>query len=129
MAGRLSAAAIARLGDFNGDGIDDFAIGASGFAAGVGRVVVVLGRVGFAGVALPDAVNSTTIDGDSSLAFPLFGGRVVGLGNFYSATTGTTLIASASGFSGLNSSAGHIYGFHGQAGSGGAIPLASPTTS
>ena len=88
-------------------------------------MVVILGKVGFAGVALPDAVNSTTIDGDSTLVFPLFGGRVVGLGNFYSATTGTTLIASASGFAGLNSSAGHIYGFHGQTGSGGAIPLAS----
>jgi hypothetical protein len=116
---------IARLGDFNGDGIDDFAVGASTFAAGVGRVVVILGKAGFASVTLPDAVDSITIDGDASLVFPLFGAHVLGLGNFYSATAGTTLIASASGFAGLNSSAGHIYGFHGQTGSGGAIPLAS----
>ena len=110
---------MARLGDFNGDGVDDFAIGASGFNSAVGRVVIVLGKTGFGSVSLPDATNSITIDGDSSVMFPLFGARVLGLGRVYSATAGTTLIASASGFAGFSSSQGHVYAFHGQSGTGG----------
>ncbi len=38
---------MARLGDFNGDGVDDFAVGAFGYNGGRGRVVVILGRSGF----------------------------------------------------------------------------------
>ncbi len=51
---------MARLGDFNGDGVDDFAIGATQFGGATlpGRVVVVLGKVGFASFALPNAANT-----------------------------------------------------------------------
>ena len=46
--GSIFGASMARLGDFNGDGVDDFAIGATlfGGAAMPGRVVVVFGKVG-----------------------------------------------------------------------------------
>ncbi len=119
---------IARLGDFNGDGVDDFAIGASAYKNGtnaVGRVVIVLGRSGFSSLTL-DATNSITIDGDSTLTRPFFGTRVIGLGRFYSVTSGSTLVVSAPGAVGSpNSTQGRLYTFHGQSGTGGSIPLTS----
>ena len=60
-ANSLFGMTMARLGDFNGDGVDDFAIGAPQFNGTFGRVVVVLGKSGFGGVTLPDATNSITI--------------------------------------------------------------------
>jgi hypothetical protein len=119
---------MSRLGDFNGDGVDDFAIGASSYknaANSVGRAVIVLGKSGFGSVTLPDTTNAITIDGDSSVTSPFFGYRVLGLGHFYS-TVGNTLIVSAPGSStSLNASQGHVYAFHGQAGTAGAIALSS----
>lgn len=123
-AGALLGSSLARLGDFTGDGIDDFAIGARGFNANVGRVVIIPGKAtGFASVSLPDPANSIVIDGDSTLGTGTFGYRVLGVGRFYSATGGTTLIASAPGRTATAPSV--IYAFHGQAGSSGVIPLAS----
>ena len=45
--------AIAPLGDFDGDGTDDFAIGAPLFSVRVGRMSVVYGRAGFTSFGLP----------------------------------------------------------------------------
>ncbi len=119
---------MARLGDFNGDNVDDFAIGASGYNAAVGRVVIVLGKVGFGSVALPDTTNSITIDGNSALTTQLFGARVLGMGRVFTGATGTSLVVSAPGLSGTSSSAGNVYVFQGQAGTMGAIALASANT-
>lgn len=118
---------MARLGDFTGDGIDDFAIGARSFGgAGVGRVVIIPGKTtGFASVALPDTSNAITIDGDSSQSRPFFGYSVLGLGHFFTPSSGTTLIVSAAGSSSATAtgSQGHLYAFHGQIGTGGAIAI------
>ena len=118
---------MARLGDFNGDGVDDFAIGANlfGGATQAGRIVIVLGKVGFASFALPNAANAIVIDGDPAVSTPQFGYRVLGLGHFYSGT-GTTLIASAPGNAAAASgNEGRLYAFHGQSGSAGAISSAT----
>jgi hypothetical protein len=127
-ASSLFGFSIARLGDFTGDGIDDFAIGVRSYASGVGRVVIVRGKAsGFASIALPDAANSITIDGDSTLDRPFFGYRVLGLGHFYTASTGTTLVVSAAGSTSATAPGndGHIYAFHGQTGTSGAIALSA----
>jgi hypothetical protein len=119
---------IARLGDFNGDGIDDFAVGAPLYSGRHGRVVIVPGKAGGIGnITLPDATNTIVIDGDATLTRAVFGYRVLGLGRFYSATQGNTLIVSAPGTSnGTNpSNEGRVYAFHGQSGSAGTIPIAS----
>ena len=72
-AGSAFGLSIARIGDFNGDGTDDFAFGAQQFKNGtnfVGRVVIVLGKAGFGSIGLPDTTNTITIDGDSTLTIP-----------------------------------------------------------
>jgi hypothetical protein len=126
--GSIFGSAMARLGDFNGDNIDDFVVGASlfGGTGQTGRIVVVLGRANFASFALPNATQTIVIDGDPAVATPQFGYRVVGLGHFYSVTPGTTLVASAPGnVVGTSGFEGRLYAFHGQAGTAGAIPIAS----
>jgi glycosylphosphatidylinositol phospholipase D len=117
---------VARLGDFTGDGVDDFAIGVRGYNTSVGRVVIIPGKTGFASVSLPDTTNSIVIDCDSTLGSSFLGYKVLGIGHFYSVSSGTTLIASApSGAASTPPNAGHVYAFHGQTGTGGVISIAS----
>jgi hypothetical protein len=110
---------MARLGDFNGDGVDDFAAAAPSFNGGRGRVVVVLGRSGFSSASL----NLQTIDGDAAYATGTFGGAVLGMGRFYVTTPGTTLVVSANA-AGANTS-GRVYAFHGIPGTSAAITATS----
>ena len=122
--GSLLGISLSRLGDFTGDGVDDLAIGARGFNTNVGRVVIVPGKSsGFASVTLPDPANSIVIDGNSSLGTSTFGYRVLGIGHYYSVTTGTALVASAPGRA--TAGAGAVYAFHGQTGSSGVVALSS----
>ncbi len=123
---------LARLGDFTGDGVDDFAIGVSAYASRRGRVIIVPGKLGGIGdamgkIMLPDTANTITIDGDPTVTRGIFGYKVLGLGRFYTATTGNTLVVAAPGTSnGTNpSNEGRVYAFHPQAGSGGAIALST----
>jgi hypothetical protein len=78
--------ALARLGDFDGDGRQDLAIGAPFYDAGRGLVAVVLGQSG----GLPATVTLPTVFGSS--AFRLegapgvagnFGWSLIGPGNFF----------------------------------------------
>ena len=122
---------MSRFGHFNGDNVDDFAIGASSYKIGgvsVGRVVVILGKSGFGSITLPDTTNAITIDGDASLGAPLFGSRVTGLGRFY-AGTGNTLVASAPGQANTSSSKGAVYAFRGQSVVGGVLTIAQADAS
>ena len=117
---------IAGLGDFTGDGIDDFAIGVPGYNGYNGRVVIVPGKAtGFSGFALaPTSANAIVIDGDAALDTSAFGYRVLGLGHFYSTTPGTTLVVSAIGlFPATSANEGRLYAFHGQTGTGGVIAI------
>jgi hypothetical protein len=115
---------IARLGDFNNDGVADFAVGAPQYNGFVGRVLIVLGRVGFGSITLPDTTNTITIDGDANVATEGLGYRVVGLGHFYPG--GTTLVASAIGTVGAAAGLeGRLYAFRGQSGNNGAIAIST----
>ena len=108
---------MAALGDFNGDSVDDFVIGAPSFNTRVGRVAVIYGRAGFTSFGLPDTTRSLEIGGDESLNFTQFGLAVLGLGHFYSVTSGTTLIVSGPGLGSATSTSaneGRIYAFHGR---------------
>jgi hypothetical protein len=113
--GKFFGASITRLGDFNGDGVDDFAVGCTGYNGGRGRVVVILGKAGFSAA----SVNIQTIDGDPAYPAAGFGGSILGLGKFYTGTAGTSLIASAT--TAVATNRGQVYAFHGRAGSSGSI--------
>jgi hypothetical protein len=133
-AGYTSAAfgtSIARLGDFTGDGVADFAIGAPNYSTSGtstsdfrGKLVIVKGSLTFSSFSLPNTTRAITINGDATATRPFFGTRVVGLGHFYSG--GTTLVVSAPGINGVASNnEGHVYAFRGQTGTSGAIALSS----
>jgi hypothetical protein len=125
-AASVFGSALARIGDFDSDGIADLAIGARNYNNFVGRVVIVLGRSGFTSFNLPSTTRAITIDGDATLGRPTFGSALVGLGHFYTATSGTTLVVGAPGTaSSPTANAGRVYAFHGQSGTMGAIALAS----
>jgi hypothetical protein len=114
---------MAPLGDFDGDGVDDFAIGAAGFNGLRGRLAVIYGRAAFTSFGLPNITRSLEIGADPALNRSELGLAVVGLGHFYSVTTGTTMIISAPGLGGAastSSNEGRIYAFHGR-GPGAAI--------
>jgi hypothetical protein len=120
-------AALAQLGDFTGDGINDFAIGARAFAGSIGRVIIIPGKAsGFGSIALPDTTNSIVIDGDASLGLPFFGYSIASLGHFYSVSSGTTMVVGSPGrAASVPANSGHVYAFHGQAGTAGVISIAT----
>ncbi len=107
-------AAIDRLGDFDGDGVNDFAISAPQFSSRLGRVAVIDGRAGFTSFTLPEYHTALEIGPDPALARSQFGSALTGLGHFY-AGTGTTLVVSAPGlFVQPSDNAGRLYAFHGR---------------
>jgi hypothetical protein len=122
--------AMSRLGDFNGDGIDDFAVGAPNFGGSPsfkGRVTIVLGASGFSSLALPSTTRAITIDADPALATPFFGTSVLGIGHFYPGSASTLIVSAPGVTSGTitSNNEGHIYAFRGQTGAAGVI---DPTT-
>jgi len=99
---------MARLGDFSGDGIDDFAVGAFGASSNVGRVDIILGKDGFNVIdPEPDRIiiNGEDLPPEVSM-FEGFGLNMVGLGRFYTDAPGSTLVVAAGGI-------GKFYAFHG----------------
>lgn len=105
---------LARLGDFNGDKIDDYAVGASGYGTSVGLVAVMLGveesRTKKSTRVLPSAFGVSAIRIDSEGVKGSFGNGVLGLGYFYGGNQNTTLLATAYT---LGGNTGRAYSFLG----------------
>jgi len=111
--------ALARTGDFNGDGKNDFAIGTWSYGgAGIGRVDIILGgtlpsppaTISLAGDA-PAAppVQVLTIDGDPSFSGGSFGDSLTSVAN----GTDTVLIVGASYAGGATATPkGRVYAYH-----------------
>jgi hypothetical protein len=117
---------MAALGDFDGDGVADFAIGANGFSGNAGHLDVIYGAKPFTNVALPSTTRALGIGPDVALTRSLLGTAIVGIGHFY-AGAGTTLVASAPGVGNATSTSsneGRLYAFHGR-GPGAAITAAA----
>jgi len=110
---------IQRIGDFNGDGVDDLAIGAPFAKSLDGSLAVVFGSSSAATISLPTDFGSRAvrIDGVAG-SQSRFSTALAGFGSYYTTTAGRTLLASA------NFGLGDVYAFHGQAGTGGLIPIA-----
>lgn len=120
---------MARLGDFNQDGVDDFAVSAHGFNSSTGRVLVVLGTKAaangtptFTSFTLDDNAGARALWIDGEAVSSRFGINLFGLGKFLE-TGGTTLVASATGY---GNNAGRVYAFGGAPGLSG-MSLSSAT--
>jgi hypothetical protein len=119
---------IAGIGDFNGDGVDDFAVGSPLYNDAVvqqGHVTIVLGQAGGLAdfVTVPDAYGTSAIgiDGDSTQS-SIFGYKLMGMGRFYASTLGETTLVVAGPYAGSN--AGVLYAFKGDAAMSGRISVA-----
>jgi len=125
--GSSNGTSLARLGDFNGDGIDDFSVGATGYG-GVGRASIVYGvppGVPFGNVSLPAdyGTRALAIDGSGTA----FSNHMISLGRFYPGA-GSTLAASGNGLrdDAPPLSNGKVLAFHGR-GTAGPVPVPDHT--
>jgi Fibronectin type III domain/FG-GAP-like repeat/FG-GAP repeat len=116
--GAITGRGVQRLGDFDGDGYDDLAIGYSEANANLGAVIVVKGGTTFAS-RTPDTTNAIQFNG--TVAGGAFGAAVMGMGKIYRAAPGTTMVVTAS-------VAGASYAFAGAAGSVVAATSANDST-
>ncbi len=104
----IQAAGMARLGNFDGTGSDDLAIGFALDNGLKGSLLVVKGGSSFASQTIPGA---GTIEIDGTAAGGFFGLATVGIGQFFPSPNGPGLVTAAAG-------ASAIYAFAGQSPSG-----------
>jgi hypothetical protein len=113
--GALFGTPLARLGDFDGDGFDDFAIGGLFYNGRLGYMAIVYGgkRGGAsfpAKITLPQDLGTRVqaVVGDQTIG--RFGWNMLGLGRYYTGSPGTSLIVTAPR---ANGEAGRVYAFSG----------------
>jgi hypothetical protein len=117
-ANSIFRSSIARLGNFDGTGADDLAIGFRLHSGNVGGVVIVKGSGSLASMTIPDPAGVSTIRIDGTVASGQLGISLVGIGQFFSAPAGPGLIIGAP-------IARALYAFGGQAPASGMLTTAS----
>jgi hypothetical protein len=106
--GSIQPVGMARLGNFDGAGSDDLAIGFALAKANAGSLLIVKGSSAFASGTIPGA---GTIEIDGTAASGFLGLTTIGIGQFFPSPAGASLVTSAPG-------ASAIYAFAGQAPTG-----------
>jgi hypothetical protein len=101
---------VARLGNFDGTGASDIAIGFRLHSSSLGAVVIVKGSSSFASGTIPDSTGANTIEIDGMATSGQLGIALVGIGQFF-ASAGPALLVSAP-------QASAVYAFRGQAPTG-----------
>jgi len=114
--GRMFNRGLARLGDFDGAGADDLAIGYPSANSNLGAVVVVKGSSSFGSLTVPNATGAIQVNGTT--AGGGLGVSVVGIGQFFGTNSNPVMVATAS-------IAGISYSFNGQAVAGGVLSTAN----
>jgi hypothetical protein len=106
-AGSIQPGGLARIGNFDGTGSDDLAVGLLFSNATDGVLLVVKGSAALASAAIPSA---NTIEFDGVVPAGFFGWPIVGIGSFFSPATGPTFIT--------GSAPANVYAFRGQSPAG-----------
>ena len=106
--GSIRAVGMARLGNFDGAGSDDLAVGFDLANSTMGSLLIVKGSASFASETIP---GSGTIEIDGTVAAGFFGYKTIGIGQFFGSPSGPALVTAAAG-------ASAIYAFAGQAPTG-----------
>ncbi len=96
------------LGNFDGTGASDLAVGVRLHSTSLGSVVIIKGSSSLASLTIPDVSGAGTIQIDGIVASAQFGMSVLGIGQFFPAPAGPALVVSAP-------PAGAVYAFRGQA--------------
>jgi hypothetical protein len=109
--GSIQPAGMARLGNFDGSGADDLAIGFAIHDSKIGSLLIVKGTSSLASMTIPDPAGTKTVEIDGTVAGGYFGILTVGIGQFFPLPAGSGLVTSAAG-------ASDIYAFKGQSPSG-----------
>lgn len=106
--GSIQPGSMARLGNFDGSGSDDLAIGFVLHASDVGSLLIVKGSTTFASMSIP---GTGTIEIDGTAAGGFFGYATIGIGPFFASPAGPGLVTTA-----IEDSI--VYAFKGQSPSG-----------
>ncbi len=132
--GAQAGFAVSGAGDVNGDGIEDFIIGAPGFAAipnFAGAAYVVYGQAGGLGAGFDlttiDGTNGFRIDGDAAFAFGSTGAAVSAAGDVNGDGIGDLIIGAPQAGPNGNSHAGTSYVLYGKANFSASFDLAGLT--
>jgi hypothetical protein len=99
---------MARLGNFDGTGTDDLAIGFTRHSSTAGGILIVKGGPALASTTIP---GTGTIQIDGTIAAGFMGFSTVGIGQFFPSPAGPALVTSAAG-------ASTIYAYSGRAPAG-----------
>ena len=95
---------MARLGNFDGTGSDDLAIGFAGHNSFNGSVLIISSAAFASETTDPSAANTIEIDG--AVDEGVFGFETIGIGQFYASPAGPTMVAGAPGTSNVFAFAG-----------------------
>jgi|GEM_PF-1222630 len=106
---------IVRLGDYNGDQVDDFAVSAYAYKGSTGFVAVVFGIAATSGglpaaISLPNDFGTGVMRIDGDVAGARFGFTMLGLSQFYGGASTSALLVGAPYY---NTNAGRVYAFTG----------------
>jgi FG-GAP repeat len=91
-AGVMDLRCLARVGNFDGGGADDLAIGLDGVNSVAGAVFIVKGSSSFASITIPNATSAIEIDGAGATGF---GFANIGIGPFFQPSGGPGLVSAS----------------------------------
>jgi hypothetical protein len=103
--------AISRIGDFDGNGVDDFVLGTPYYGGSDGHLAIVLGKAGglSSQITLPSGFGTDAVEILGS-AGSMLGYSTLGIGHFYGNAKNTALVASAIG---IGAGTGALLAFQG----------------
>jgi Fibronectin type III domain len=117
-ANSIFRSSMARLGNFDGTGAEDLAVGFRLHNGNLGGVVIIKGSASLASMTIPDPAATNTIQIEGTVASGQLGISLVGIGQFFPSPAGPGLVIGAP-------IARAVYAFRGQAPASGMLTTAA----